>query len=67
MAKKKATKKAAKKRPVKAAKKAAKKNPPPMRKVTGSTGWMSATAVKIVKRRGGFDVFTRKPAKKKKR
>lgn len=39
---------------------------PPMKRVTKSTGWMSATAVKIVKRRGGDQVLIRKPRKKSK-
>jgi hypothetical protein len=66
-AKKKAVKRPAKKRP---AKKPAKKNPAmKLRKVTGAgTGWMDATQVKIVKRRGRpAEVLIRKPAKRKKR
>ncbi len=63
-AKKKTAKRpAAKKRP---AKKPAKKNPAmKLRKVTGAgTGWMDATQVKIVKRRGRpAEVLIRKPAK----
>jgi hypothetical protein len=38
---------------------------PAMKKLKKSTGWMSATAVKIVKRGGKMDVLIRKPAGKK--
>lgn len=69
MAKKK--KKAARKRTAPKRKTAVKKrraNPPKMRRLAKSTGWMSATAVKIVKRRGKPDeVLIRKPAGKKAR
>jgi hypothetical protein len=44
----------------------AKKNPPKMRKLTKSTAWLPATAVKIVKRRGQPDeVLIRRPGKKR--
>jgi hypothetical protein len=43
---------------------AVRKNPP-MKRLKKSTGWMSATAVKIVKRGGQMDVLIRKPAGKK--
>jgi hypothetical protein len=44
---------------------AARTNPPQMKKLTKSTAWMPATAVKIVKRGGKMDVLIRKPAGKK--
>ena len=39
-----------------------------LRKVTGSTGWMKANAVRFVKKRGGTEVYIRrnKPRKKAK-
>jgi hypothetical protein len=41
-------------------------NPPKMRKLTKSTGWIGATAVKIVKRRGQPDqVLIRRPRRRK--
>jgi hypothetical protein len=42
-----------------------KKQNPPMKKLKKSTGWMAATAVKIVKRGGKIDVLISKPAGKK--
>lgn len=42
-----------------------KKENPPMKKLKKSTGWMAATAVKIVKRGGQMDVLIRKSAGKK--
>ena len=45
---------------------AGKKNPPKLRKLTKSTGWLDASAVKIVKRRGQADqVLIRRPGKKR--
>ena len=42
-------------------------NPPKMKRLTKSTGWMDATAVKIIKRRGKPDeVLIRKPARRRK-
>ena len=36
---------------------------PPMRKLKGSTGWMKATAVKIIKSKNGTRVLVRKRGK----
>jgi hypothetical protein len=42
-------------------------NPPKMKRLKKSTGWMDATAVKIIKRRGKPDeVLIRKPARRRK-
>lgn len=49
-----------------AARRVQRSNPPTMKRLAKSTGWMPASRVKIVKKRGGqMDVFIEKPAGKK--
>lgn len=53
------------KRAFKAAKK--KQNPPKLKRIRKSTGWMSARRVKVIRRRGRVDVLVEKPPRKRRR